>query len=159
MSTQRRQVGAPRIAWAGIAVVMLAGCGATTPAGPLGPRIALRSQLPASVVDKVPDDDHAERHQARIDVGQPPASVELTWRTARVGASSYLLSVEAAVAVPADGVELGVPTLGNPINMGTLDAVDEMVPLQLGWSHKGLGSTSSGAVSVEIRATGTLQKI
>jgi hypothetical protein len=43
--------------------------------------------------------------------------------------------------------------------MGSADTIDEAIPLQLSWTHKHIGSTSSGTESFEIRASGAGRKL
>ncbi|MFT3839007.1 MAG: hypothetical protein QM723_18650 [Myxococcaceae bacterium] len=140
-------------------LLLLSACSVTTPAGPTGPRLDLRAHLPAAVVAHAPDDAHAEKHQLRVELGVPPAQVELVWYSMHDGANAYLLSTEAQVVTPGDGVEVGGPTAGNPVNAGTAEAVYESMPVQLKWTHKHVGSTSLGTDSYEIRASGAGRKL
>ena len=78
-----------------LALACAAGCSGTTPEGPLGRPIDLRPYLPPGV--SPPPEAQTTLHRARVEVGDPPALVDLEWRTFQQGGKACVLSAAATV--------------------------------------------------------------
>src|SRR5262245_59854463 len=89
-----------------ILIACALGCGRTTPVGPLGDPVAFRPFLPAGVTP--PPEKEATLHRARAFVEEhppePPAEVQVEWRTFKQGPKAYLLSATVTVERSASGL-------------------------------------------------------
>lgn len=133
-------------------VMVLFGCGKTTPKGSIG-QFDLRSHLPADVVARAPADAGAHEYTKQVNVGEPAAKVQIRWRAFKDGQSAYILSASFEVLEEASGVELK-PSVGTPLNHGSRDAVVEMIPVQIQWDGSKMWKTHLGTVTGTIYATG-----
>ena len=135
---------------------LLAGCGSeTTPVGPLGDTVDLRHHLPTDARSRAPSDDEAVPHQSDIQIGEPPATVLIRWRSFSDSQHAYLLSISFEVTESAPGVELGAGVSGEPINRGTTEAAIEAMPVLFTWYRRVILRTTGGSLSGEIAADGT----
>ena len=98
-----RHTGAARFFGIAAVALLLAGCGSspTTPAGPLGSAVDLRSSLPPEVAQKFPTDASAEAFSTTQAVCNDAGQVQLNWRGAADGDMRYIVSFDAAVVQPA----------------------------------------------------------
>ena len=127
----------------------------TTPVGSLN-TIDLRHYLPADIASHAPSDSEALQHQTEVQVGEPSAKVLIRWCSFNNSQNAYLLSVSFEVIESAPGVKLSAG-VGEPINLGTTDAVIEATPVLITWYRKSLFVTTSGSLSGEVSADGTWQ--
>jgi hypothetical protein len=137
-----------------LALACAGGCSRTTPAGPFGGPIDLKPYLPAGV--SPPAEAQASLHRARVEVGEPPALLDVAWRSFREGPDAYILSATPSVHRPSDGVHLDgieVEDTGRP--RGPEGGVVQRVTLKIGWGRSTLRTTSGGWESVDLRADGS----
>ncbi|HEX8285984.1 MAG TPA: hypothetical protein VF588_21680 [Pyrinomonadaceae bacterium] len=134
-------------------VVLMLGCGKTTPKGAIG-HFDLRSHLPADVVARAPADAGAQEYTKQVNVGDPAAKVLIRWRAFKDGQNAYILSTSFEVLEAANGVELKPSVVGSPLNHGSRDAVVEMIAVQINWDGSKMWKTHLGTVTGTIYATG-----
>ena len=123
-----------------LALACSGGCSKTTPAGPFGGPIDLKPHLPAGV--SPPAEAQATLHRARVEVGEPPALMDVAWRSFRGGSDAYTLSATAAVYRPSDGLHINgieVEDTGRP--RGPDGGVVQRVTLKIGWGRSMLHTT------------------
>jgi hypothetical protein len=112
-------------AMTGLVLVMVA-CGSkeTTPAGPVGATLDLRSRISKpDVRARAPSDDKATKQELAVDVHGIKAKV--VWRTFEDGGTKYIVSTNWEVVTPSAGLTLEPLGTLNPINTGT-----EAAPVQ-----------------------------
>jgi hypothetical protein len=135
---------------------LLFGCASTssptTPKGLIG-NFDLRSHLPADVQARAPKDDNATEYKAQVEVGEPAAKVLIRWRVFKDGQSAYIISTSFEVLEEAKGVELKA-RVGEPINMGSRDAVVAANLVFITWNGSSSTGTKGGTSSGTIVATG-----
>lgn len=143
-----------------LAVLLVAACGGsneTSPAGPVGPPIDLRSRLKADAASRAPADDQATKHEHALDVHGVQAKV--VWRTFEDGGARYILSAGWEVVTPAKGTTLEPRGVMNPVNAGTVAAPVQAEIMRVRWHDNTSSSTRFGDVSVRIDATGQASAI
>ncbi len=133
----------------------LAGCGETTPAGPLGKTLDFTPSLPKGV--EVPEGEGLEAHDERLELGprDARAEVELRWHTFKGGRTHYIADVDLDLVTPAAGMVVRVGRVGSPVNIGTLRAPIEMVQIGLTWERRSFRAKESGTHIVALAADGT----
>lgn len=134
-------------------VMLLFGCGKTTPKGPIG-SFDLRAHLPADVVARAPADASAQEYTKQVNVGEPASKVLIRWRAFKDGQNAYLLSAAFEVLEVAQGVELKPSVDGSPLNHGSRDAVINMISVQIKWDGSKIRKSLAGTVTGTIYATG-----
>lgn len=139
-----------------LALAGAGGCSRTTPEGSFGEPIDLKPHLPPGV--SPPAEAQTTLHRARVEVGEPPALVDVEWRSFRDGQDAYILSAAAAVHRPADGLHLkGIKVKDTGRWQRRDGGHSQRVTLEIGWGHSTLRATSFGWVDVEIRSDGSWQ--
>lgn len=137
-----------------LAVTGATGCSRTTPAGPYGEPIDLKPHLPPGV--SPPAESQTTLHRARVEVGDPPAQVDVEWRTFVDGQDAYILSAAAAVYRPADGVHLNGIKVTDIARWPRRDGGHAQgVTLEISWGRSTLRATSGGWENVELRSDGS----
>lgn len=99
----------------------LAACGggATSPVGPLGTAIDLRSSVPATVTQRFPTDAGTESYSTTQQVCKTPGRIQFNWRVVPEGNTRYIVSFDTAVVEAAPNYEF---VLLPPAPAGTFDA-------------------------------------
>lgn len=147
-----------RILCAGVAIALVAACGGkkeTTPAGPVGTPIDLRSRITnPEAAAHAPTDDKATPHDFALDVHGIKAKV--VWRTFEDRGTRYIISAGWEVVTPATGVTLESLGVLNPENAGSTAAPVQAEIIRARWHE---GKSSLGDVSVKIDAAGNASKI
>lgn len=141
-------------------ILGLAACSSTTPVGALGSPVDLRPLLPAEVKARAPADGDADRiqtAQTNVQVGQPPATVQVKWQYFRDGNRAYLLGVSFRVTQSAQDLSLSVAPDPTPIYVGTSDRAIEALRIVITGSRASIWGTQSTDVSGLILANGTWQ--
>jgi hypothetical protein len=140
---------------ASVLFILVAACSKeTTPAGPVGASIDLRSHLTPPVRAKAPADDKAKRNELPMDIHG--MKVKLAWRTFEEGSSKFLLSAQWEVETPAPGITLEPSgPIGTPTNAGTAEKANEQLILGARWHDHNKSGTSLGDATAMIRADGT----
>jgi hypothetical protein len=136
-----------------IAVLFACASNATTPAGPVGKPMDLRSRITKpEVAARAPTDDKATRREHEIDVHGVKAKV--VWRTFDDG-GSYIVSAGWEVMTPRKGVTLEPLGTLNPENAGSVESPVQAEIVRVRWHDNTSGcSKSYGEVAVKIDASG-----
>ena len=105
-----------------LSVLLVAACGGsneTSPAGPIGKPIDLRSRITKpDVASRAPTDDKATKHEHALDVHGVKAQV--VWRTFEDSGARYILSAGWEIVTPSKGITLESLGVMNPVNAGTV---------------------------------------
>lgn len=138
-----------------IAVAVLVACAsnATTPVGPVGKPIDLRSHITKpEVAARAPSDDKATPHEHELDVQGVKAKI--VWRTFEDG-GKYIVSAGWEVVTPRKGITLEPLGTLNPENAGSVESPVQAEIVRVRWHDNTSGcSKRYGDVSVKIDATG-----
>lgn len=139
-----------------LAVVLVTACGGsneTSPAGPVGKTIDLRSRITEQdVAARAPADDKATKHEHALDVHKVKAKV--VWRTFEDSGTKYILSAGWEVVTPSKGITLEPLGVLNPVNAGSVAAPVQSEIMRVRWHDNTSSSTHFGEVTVRIDATG-----
>jgi len=139
-----------------LAVLSVAACGGsneTSPAGPVGKPIDLRSRITKpEVASRAPTDDQATKHQIELDVHGVKAKI--VWRTFEDSGTKYILSAAWEVVTPNKGITLEPLGAMNPENSGSMTAPVQSEIMRVRWHDNTHRSTRFGDVSVRIDAAG-----
>jgi hypothetical protein len=139
-----------------LAVLLVAACGGsneTSPAGPVGKPIDLRSRITRpEAAARAPADDQATKHEHALDVHGVKAKV--VWRTFEDSGARYILSAGWEVVTPSKGITLEPLGAMNPVNAGTAAAPVQAEIVRVRWHDNTSSSTRWGEMSVRIDATG-----
>jgi hypothetical protein len=139
-----------------LAVLLVAACGGsneTSPAGPVGKPIDLRSRITKpDVASRAPADDKATVYEHALDVHGVKAKV--VWRTFEDSGAKYILSAGWEVVTPSKGITLEPRGVMNPVNAGTEAAPVQAEIMRVRWHDNTSSSTRFGDMSVQIDATG-----
>ncbi len=136
----------------------LAACGAgsTTPIGPLGTTIDLRSSLPATIAQRFPTDAGTEAYSVTHQVCNTPGRIQLNWRVAPEGNVRYIVSFDTAVVEEAPNYQFTVLPL---VRAGMFNAENGITSETYDVAVSCLGKTLTSEVRstflVLIRADGT----
>lgn len=139
-----------------LALACAAGCSGTTPEGPLGRPIDLRPYLPPGV--SPPPEAQTTLHRARVEVGDPPALVDLEWRTFQQGGKACVLSAAATVQRAGDGVQLSAMAFESsefPTPPDGPEGTTQSVRLKIEWERKTLTRGSYSWKPIEINGDGS----
>jgi len=139
-----------------IVLACAVGCSRTTPAGPLGDPLDLRPHLPAGV-SPAPEAE-TTLHRARMNVGDPPAEVQVAWRTFQKGPKAYVLSATATVERVSSGLHLSsarVTYTSFPSKPDGPEGITQTVTLTIDWERQTLTTGSSSSNQMEIRGDGS----
>jgi hypothetical protein len=138
-----------------LAVLFVIACGSneTSPAGPVGKTIDLRSRITKpEVAARAPADDKAAKHEHPLDVQGVQAKV--VWRTFEDGGTKYILSAGWEVVTPKKGFTLESLGVMNPVNAGTVAEPVQSEIMRVRWHDNTSSSTRFGEMSVRIDAAG-----
>jgi hypothetical protein len=134
-------------------VIACGGSNETSPAGPVGKPIDLRSRITRpDVASRAEADDKAPKHEHALDVHGVKA--KLVWRTFEDSGTKYILSAGWEVVTPSKGITLESLGVMNPVNAGTEAAPVQSEILRVRWHDNTSSSTRFGDVSVRIDAAG-----
>ena len=93
------------------------------------------------------------RANTLVQVGKPPATVQIAWSYFKESGRAYLLNVEFSVAQAAEGVELHAGRMGEPTwSAQTPTVAGERISIT--WSRNSLWATESGTTTGTIFADG-----
>jgi hypothetical protein len=144
-----------------LSVLLIAACGGsneTSPAGPVGKPIDLRSRITRpDVASRAPADDKATKHEHALDVHGVKAQV--VWRTFEDSGARYILSAGWEVVTPSKGITLESLGVMTPVNAGTVAAPVQSEIMRVRWHANTSSSTQWGELSVRIDATGNAAAI
>ncbi|HWO26678.1 MAG TPA: hypothetical protein VNO30_48445 [Kofleriaceae bacterium] len=144
-----------------LAVLLVAACGGsneTSPAGPVGKPIDLRSRITKpDVAARAPADDKAAVHEHALDVHGVKAKV--VWRTFEDSGAQYILSAGWEVVTPSKGITLEPQGVLNPVNAGTVAAPVQSEIMRVRWRDNTSSDIRFGDMSVRIDATGQASAI
>ena len=144
-----------------LSVLLVAACGGnneTSPAGPVGKPIDLRSRITKpDVASRAPTDDKATKHEHALDVHGVKAQV--VWRTFEDSGARYILSAGWEIVTPSKGITLESLGVMNPVNAGTVAAPVQSEIMRVRWHDNTSSSTHWGELSVRIDAAGTASAI
>jgi hypothetical protein len=139
-----------------LAALIIAACGGrneTSPAGPIGAPIDLRSRITKpDVASRAPADDQATKHEHALDVHGVQAKV--VWRTFEDSGTRYILSAGWEVVTPRKGITLESLGVLNPENAGSVAAPVQSEIMRVRWHDTTSSSTQFGDLSVRIDAAG-----
>lgn len=138
------------------AFVAAAGCGSgeTTPAGPVGRAIDLRSRITKpEVAARAPTDDKAQKHEYPVDVHGIKAKV--VWRTFEDAGTKYIVSAGWEVVTPKQGFTLEPLGALNPVNAGTVAQPVQQEIVRVRWQDNTSSGKTYGEMTVRIDANGT----
>lgn len=134
-------------------LVPLALAGTTTPAGPVGQPLDLRTALPEGVAAQLPLEPTI--HKKVVPIGKDGAGeAELTWGTATVGGGAYVTDVSLAVTKPAEGYEVLDPVILPPVNRGTDEAPLASVGVVVGWRKESSCRSEMASVTFQVDGKG-----
>ncbi len=144
-----------------VMLALTACAGGTTPAGPLGKPIDLRPLLPTDVRPRAPTDTaygKFDTAKTTIRVGNPAATVEVSWNYFKDGQRSYLSSVAFRVIESAEGLTLSATTNNTPVYVGSNDRAIEALRVGISWSRQAaISGGTFDTVNGLIVADGTWQ--
>jgi hypothetical protein len=139
-----------------LAVLFVAACGGsneTSPAGPVGKPIDLRSRITRpEAASRAPTDEQTTKHEHEVEVHGVQAKV--VWRTFEDSGTKYILSAGWEVVTPSKGITLEPLGVMNPENAGTVAGPVQSEILRVRWHDNSSSSTRFGDVSVRIDAAG-----
>jgi hypothetical protein len=142
-----------RFALALAVVVFACGSNETSPAGPVGKVVDLRSRITKpEVAARAPSDDKATRLEFPVEVHGVKAKV--VWRTFEDSGAKYILSAGWEVVTPSQGITLEPLGTLNPENAGSEAAPVQAEIVRVRWHDNTSSSTRYGEMSVKIDATG-----
>lgn len=142
-----------RVALALAVVVVACGTNETSPAGPVGKVVDLRSRITKpEVAARVPSDDKATRQEFPVEVHGVKAKV--VWRTFEDSGARYILSAGWEVVTPAKGITLEPLGTLNPENAGSEAAPVQAEIVRVRWHDNTTSGTEFGEMSVKIDASG-----
>ncbi len=134
-------------------LVPLALAGFTTPAGPVGAPVDLRSALPDAAVAALPLEPAT--HKKAIPIGKDGAGeAEIVWSTAEVAGGAWVTDVQLVVTRPAEGFEVLTPVVLPPLNRGTEEAPVASVGVVVGWRKESSCRSEMASVTFQVDGKG-----
>lgn len=132
------------------------GAGATSPVGPLGTAIDLRSSVPATVTQRFPTDAGTQTYSTTQQVCNTPGRIQFNWHVAPEDTTRYIVSFDTAVVQSAPNYEFVVLPLA-PAGMFDASTGVNSQTYEVAVECRGhlLGREEKSTFQMVIRADGT----
>lgn len=150
----RRAATAPL--WCLMLVLAACGAGSTSPVGPLGAPVDLRSSLPATVAQRFPTDAGTEAFSVTHPVCNTPARIQFNWHVAPEDNMRYIVSFDAVVVEAAPNYTFTVLALDHAGMFNADNGItSETYDVAVSCLGKTLTSEMQSTFQIVIRADGT----